>query len=159
MKTITLLFSCLVTFVAIAAEPIKPATFELRLVLDSASPDSEQLTCTQQRTQGHPVDEKLNVQKKTLIDNSALKSATFQRDPITGAPQVEFTLTKDGTKRFAEVTHDHLGQRLAIVVDGKVCSAPRLQSEIAGGKAVISGSFSEHEATELAARLSAGAKK
>ena len=51
-------------------------------------------------------------------------------------------------------TRDNIGQRLAIVIDGKIYSAPIVRSEITGGKAVISGSFSDQEATDLAVRLS-----
>jgi preprotein translocase subunit SecD len=68
-------------------------------------------------------------------------------------------LTKEGAKRFAEVTHAHVGKHLAIMVDGKLFSAPNVMSEITGGIGVITGSFSEQEATELAARLNAGVTK
>ncbi len=147
-------------FALSAAEPSKPATFEIRSVLDAASSDSEELTCTHPGTApGKKVDEKLQVQKKTLLDRSAIKSAAVQRSAVSGAPEIAITFTERGSKRFAEVTRDHVGHRLAIVIDGKVYSAPKIMMEISGGKAVISGSFTEEEATQLAARLSAGATK
>jgi hypothetical protein len=154
MKTMTLLLGCLLALTLTAAEPSKPAKFEVRLVLDSASPDSEHLTCTHQLTApGQTVEEKLHVQKKALLDRSGLKSAVVQKSPVTGASEILVTFTDRGAKRFAEVTRDHVGQRLAIVIDGKVYSAPKVMTEIPGGKAVISGSFSEQEAAQLAARL------
>jgi hypothetical protein len=71
MKTTTLLLGCLLGFTLSAAEPSKPAAFEVRLVLDTASPDSEELTCTHPGTApGQTVDEKLHVQKKPLLDRS-----------------------------------------------------------------------------------------
>jgi preprotein translocase subunit SecD len=159
MKSINLILG-LITFTLTAGEPLKSATFEVRAVLDSASADSEQLTCVHQGTATRQTyEEKLIVQKKPLIDGADIKSATFQKDPLNSAPEVEVTFTARGAKRFAEVTRDHVGHRLAIIVDGKVCSAPMVQTEIAGGKAVITGSFSEEEATQLAARLSKGATK
>ena len=102
---------------------------------------------------GRKLDEKLHVQKKPLLDRSALKSAAVQRNAVTGAPEIAITFTERGAKRFAEVTRDHIGQRLAIVINGEVYSAPKIMAEIAGGKGVISGSFTEQEATELAAKL------
>ena len=59
-----------------------------------------------------------------------------------------------GARRFAEATRDHVGQRLAFVIDGKVYAAPKVMAEITGDKAVISGSFSDQEATDIAAKLS-----
>ena len=160
MKTTTLLLACLLAFTLTAAEPSKPAAFEVRLVLDSASPDSDQLTCIQQRSDGgKAVEERLHVQKKPLLDRSALQSAAVQKNPVSGASEIQVTFTERGGKRFAEVTRDHVGQRLAIVIDGKVYSAPKVMMEIPGGKAVISGSFSDQEATQLAARLSERATK
>ena len=57
-------------------------------------------------------------------------------------------------QRFAEVTRENIGRRLAIIVDGRICSAPVIQGEISGGKAQITGNFSEKEAKELAAKIS-----
>jgi preprotein translocase subunit SecD len=161
MRAIVLLsVVIIVALFGIAAEPPKPATFEMRLVLTAASPDSEELTCTHPGTApGQKVDEKLHVQKKPLLNRSTIKSAAVQKSAASGVPEIAITFTEQGSKRFAEVTRDHVGHRLAIVVDGKVYSAPRIMMEIPGGKAVISGSFTEEEATQLAARLSAGAAK
>jgi preprotein translocase subunit SecD len=159
MKTTTLLLGCLLAFTLSAAEPSKPATFELRLVLDIASPESEELTLTHPGTPQRERIEKLHVQKKPLLDRSALKSAAVQRNATTNAPEIAITFTQRGAKRFAEVTRDHVGKRLAIVIDGKVYSAPKIMTEIPGGKALISGSFTDQEATELAARLNEAGTK
>lgn len=154
MKTTILLLSCLLGFSLVAAEPSKPATFEVRLVLDKATDDSEQLTVLQQSTvpkQAEP--ERLHVQKKALLARADLKSADVHKSKVNGAPEIQIAFSEQGTKRFAEVTRKHVGERLAIVIDGKVYSAPVVRTEIPGGKAVISGSFSQEEATQLVSRL------
>jgi RNA polymerase sigma factor (sigma-70 family) len=141
-----------------ARQASKPAAFEVRLVLDSAAPDSEQLSFTQQRADGgETAVERLHVQKKQLLDRSALKSAAVQTNAVSGTSEIQVTFTEAGAKRFAEATRDHVGQRLAILIDGKVYAVPKVMMEITGGKAVISGSFSGQEASDLAARLSARA--
>jgi SecD/SecF fusion protein len=68
---------------------------------------------------------------------------------------IQIVFTADGKKRFAEVTRESVGRRLAIVIDGRLHSAPRIMTAIPGGKAEISGSFSEPEARELAAKITA----
>ena len=94
MKTTTLLLGYLLAFTLTAAEPSKPATFEVWLVLDNASPDSEQLTCTHKGTAaGQTVDERLHVQKKLLLNRSAIKSAAVQKDALSGAPEIGITPT------------------------------------------------------------------
>lgn len=62
-----------------------------------------------------------------------------------------------GTRRFADITTQFTGRRMAIVLDGKVYSAPRLNEPILGGSAQITGAFSVPEAEDLATVLRAGA--
>jgi len=71
--------------------------------------------------------------------------------------QINFTLTGSGTGKFAEVTKRLVGQRLAIVLDHNVESAPTVQSAIENGRGEITGSFTEQEAKDLALVLSEGA--
>ncbi len=160
MKTKILALGCLLAFSLFAAEPSKPAAFEIRLVLDKAAADSEPLICAHPGTAaGNAVEERLHVQKLPLLDRSAIKTAVAAKNPLTGASEIDLTFTASGAKRFAQITRDHVGERLAIVVDGKVRSAPRVAAEIAGGKAQISGSFSEQEAAALAKSLNATAAR
>jgi preprotein translocase subunit SecD len=154
MKHILLLLASLLGFTLVAAEPSKPATFELRLVVPGATPDTEQLVVVHQdRRPKGAIEERLNVQKKPLLDGTTLKSANVQKSAL-GKPEILLIFTEEGTEQFADVTRKHIGERLAIVIDGKVYSAPTIKSAILGGKAVIAGTFSEREATELAERLS-----
>jgi hypothetical protein len=67
--------------------------------------------------------------------------------------EISINFTDDGTKRLAEVTGKHVGERLAIVIDGKLYSAPRINTPITGGKAEITGNFTKEEARDLATKI------
>ena len=77
----------------------------------------------------------------------------------TGATgwQIDFELTSTGSDAFGALTERLVGKQLAIVVDDVVISAPTVQSAITGGSGVITGSFTEQEARDLATQLNAGA--
>jgi SecD/SecF fusion protein len=70
-----------------------------------------------------------------------------------GEPQIDFTLTDDGAKRFGDVTQNNIKQRLAIVLDGELYSAPVIQSAILTGNGQITGHFTPKEAQDLASVL------
>src|SRR5262249_42096627 len=67
-----------------------------------------------------------------------------------------FSLNKAGTKKFGDATTRLVGKQLAIVLDGAVQSAPTVQTAITNGSGVITGSFSEREAKNLAVVLNSG---
>jgi protein-export membrane protein SecD len=73
------------------------------------------------------------------------------------APGVSMTFSNRGATRFAQVTKANVGNHLAIVLDGVVRSAPVIREAIRGGRASITGSFSDQEALVLATVLRAGA--
>jgi SecD/SecF fusion protein len=74
-----------------------------------------------------------------------------------GQPIVNFITTDEGVSEFRTVTRSHIGERLAIVLDGTVYSAPTIQDVIPNGRSEISGSGTEEEAKDLAIVLRAGA--
>jgi preprotein translocase subunit SecD len=149
----------LLTVVAIAADSTKPPVFQMRLVVDQPTADSEQFTSQQTNNlNGHVYAEKLDVQKKVLIDQTALKSVDTSTN-FQGYQQIDFSLTSEGQKQFAEITSQNIGKRLAIFIDNKLISAPRIQSPITGGEGQITGSFSAQEAKDLAAKMSAAIAK
>jgi SecD/SecF fusion protein len=82
-----------------------------------------------------------------------IKNAIATTDQI-GGYQVHLNFNSEGAKQFAEVTRANLHQLLAIVLDGKLYSAPEIQSEITGGSAQITGRFTVREAQQLANVLS-----
>ena len=94
--------------------------------------------------------------EKVLLTGEALSDAYVDSNSY-GQPQIAFSLNVDGGKRFGIITGDNIGRNLAIILDGKVYSAPTIQSRIPGGHGVITGSFSDEEARDLALVLRAGA--
>lgn len=71
--------------------------------------------------------------------------------------EIQFELTGSGSDTFGDVTTRLQGRQLAIVVDREVISAPTVQNPITGGTGVITGSFTERRAKDLATQLNAGA--
>ncbi|MDD5236834.1 MAG: protein translocase subunit SecD, partial [Candidatus Omnitrophica bacterium] len=72
-------------------------------------------------------------------------------------PVVTLDFNSDGAKKFAEITAANVGRRLAIVLDGKVQSAPKIREAIPSGEAVITGRFTPEKAQDLALVLRVGA--
>lgn len=75
----------------------------------------------------------------------------------TNRAYVGLSFTPSGARQFERVTGENVKKRLAIVLDGKVYSAPTIQEKISGGRASITGNFSTEEARDLAIVLRAGA--
>ena len=74
-----------------------------------------------------------------------------------GRPAVNFRFNPTGARKFGDYTAGHIGEPFAIVLDDEVISAPVIQSHIAGGSGIITGSFTPEESTQLAVLLRAGA--
>ncbi len=89
------------------------------------------------------------------VANALVKIGLDQSAP--NAPGVSLTLTGEGAHDFARLTGDNIGRRLAIVLDGKVQSAPTIQGRIPRGNASITGGFEMDEAKILSIVLRAGA--
>jgi preprotein translocase subunit SecD len=101
------------------------------------------------------VTEALLVPKEPALTGSMLENA--QRDTgRVGEPTVAFTWNAEGTRIFREFTEQNVGERLAVIKDGEVVSAPVIRSRI-GRNGVIEGRFSVAEAQTLAVQLRAGA--
>jgi preprotein translocase subunit SecD len=99
---------------------------------------------------------KIAVQRQVMITGDMLTNANQTYDPQTGAPGVTLQLDGAGSKRFAKVTQENSGKPFAIIVDGTVISAPRINEPILGGSAVINGGFTVQSANELAIALRSG---
>jgi preprotein translocase subunit SecD len=98
------------------------------------------------------------VQKRTLLTGAELTRAEVQADPnSTGNWQVSIEFTATGARIFGDVTEQNVGRHLAIILDGNLYSAPRINERIPGGRAVITGQFTVEEARDLAIVLRAGA--
>lgn len=95
------------------------------------------------------------VNSKVLVSGDLLTNAAAMVQ--SGAHVVSFEFNRLGARLFADVTKNNPGKLLAIVIDNKVISAPRINEPILGGSGVIQGSFTAHSASELALLLRAGA--
>jgi preprotein translocase subunit SecD len=95
-----------------------------------------------------------------LFSGDEVTSASIGTDPTTGGRTVNFVLKARGADLFAAHTAAHVGEYFAITLDGKVISAPRINSAIPGGQVVIeaggAGGFSLPEATSLVTVLKFG---
>ncbi len=92
----------------------------------------------------------------TLLTGAYLERATLTFTQ-TNEPQVSLDFNKEGAEIFAKLTKENVGKQLAIFLDGYPVSIPRVNEEITGGKAVISGNFTLQEARDLVARMNQGA--
>ena len=97
------------------------------------------------------------VHKRVLVSGEMLVSAQPSIDSRTNEWVVSFRFDSVGAKRFADATAENVGRPFAIVLDGKVVSAPVIREPILGGSGQISGRFSPQEAQDLALLLRAGA--
>jgi preprotein translocase subunit SecD len=93
--------------------------------------------------------------KKMVMTGSDLKRADPGVDQY-GRPIVSIEFTSKGADAFADVTRRNVGKPLAILLDGRIISAPNISEPILGGKAQISGSFSPTEVQDLVIKLKAG---
>ena len=101
--------------------------------------------------------QKLNVSKRIVMSGDNLIDAQPNFNSQSNEPTVSFTLDRLGAQKFGRVTTDNVGKRLAIVLDGKIISAPSINEPITGGSGMISGNFSFQEATDLSLLLRSGA--
>ena len=74
-----------------------------------------------------------------------------------GRPAVAFRFNTSGARKFGDYTAEHVGELFAIVLDGKVISAPQIRTHIGGGSGIITGTFTPEETNNLAVLLRAGA--
>jgi preprotein translocase subunit SecD len=72
---------------------------------------------------------------------------------MRGEHAVGILLTEAAGLRLARFTKRHIGEKVAILIDGRVVAAPRIMAEIPGGRALVHGRFSEAEARTIADRL------
>lgn len=93
----------------------------------------------------------------TELKGKHIKSARVGTDRLTGNFYVSLELTAEGKKLFETLTEKNKGKRLAIYLDGLPISMPVVQEKISGGRAQITGRFTQEEAITLARRLNAGA--
>tara|TARA_A100001011_G_scaffold342768_1_gene376559 strand:+ start:265 stop:1818 length:1554 start_codon:yes stop_codon:yes gene_type:complete len=97
------------------------------------------------------------VSKRIILSGDNLLDAQPRMNSESNETVVSFTLDRVGAKRFGKATSTGIGKQLAIVLDGKIISAPVIRDTIASGSGQISGGFTFQSATDLALLLRSGA--
>jgi len=125
---------------------------KLKEAIGGNIPEGHELKHTQEDN------EPLLLEKEAVLTGDALTNASvrFSQSEFN-EPIVALEFNTEGAKKFAEITADNVGKRLAIVLDGKVQSAPRIKEAIPSGEAVITGRFTVEQAQDLAIVLKVGA--
>lgn len=154
MKNILQILSlCFIVGAAIAEDTPAPPVFQMRVVLDGPTDETEPMVLVQSNKDGANKPQTLHVKKTVAIDQTALQSAFFYIDKPDNSPAISIAFTDKGKVLFAAVTRDCIHKRLAIVIGGQLYSAPVIQEEITGGMVKITGAFTEQEARNLAEKI------
>lgn len=142
----------------------KTARLEFRMVDTNADPNeaaagrvpvgSEIVPYAEGEGNGAPFEV---LRRQVMISGEQLINAQQSYDPQNNQPVVSIRFDSGGSSTFAKVTAQNVGKRFAMVLDGKVLSAPSINEPILGGSAQISGSFSVASANALAISLRSGA--
>ncbi|MGE0746935.1 MAG: protein translocase subunit SecD [Rhodospirillales bacterium] len=126
------------------------AKMAFHMVADAPGPGTEMVPDANGTTR-YPLE------RRALLQGDRLTDASPGFDQRTGQPVVNFKLDAVGARRFGEITAANVGRPFAIVLDGKVLSAPVIREPITGGSGQISGHFTTADAASLSALLRAGA--
>ncbi len=127
-----------------------PAEYDVAL---SAKPDEQLLR------QGHEIYTIYVLKREPELTGDVITDARATFDPTTNAPIVLMDMNTEGAERWARITGANVGKKIAIVLDGRVYSAPVVQTKITGGRSQITGMSSVQEAHLLEIVLKAGALK
>ncbi len=127
----------------------KTAQLNFRLVSDNSEFGVDELVSE--------IGETLKISKRIVMSGENLIDAQPSIKNQQNEPTVSFTLDRLGAQKFGRATTDNVGKRLAIVLDGKIISAPNINEPITSGNGMISGNFTFQEATDLALLLRSGA--
>ena len=117
---------------------------EFRIAEDEPAPNLTEMVF-------EPTGETFYLHNKVLVNQHDVESAAVVNQQ--GRPTVELILTSEGAKKFEELTAQNVGKRCAMVLNGKLLSAPTIRDTISGGRAIINGIFTEAEAEDIAKGL------
>lgn len=95
--------------------------------------------------------------KPTELTGRYVEGAQLVLDQITGQPQISLVFNDEGATLFEEITRKNVGKQIAVFLDNELITAPVVQEPISGGRAQITGSFTQQDARDLVARFNAGA--
>ncbi len=143
----------------IVTQVIRPSRLELRLVLENApvkqtAKDTETLQEFSLNTAtGQLESHAYLVRKKPLLAGDLLNEARAAVDEVTGSPAIHLSFNDTGKTLLAQATAAHIGQQLAVVVDGKIISVARIQTAISWGQLQITGRFDQTAARDIVLAL------
>ena len=132
-------------------DKLQPALLEFRLLADAGTPEPEREALPQK--EGGTLD----VLRRIEVEGKELTGAEAGFDSRNNEPVVNFRFNIKGAQAFARITSENLGKPFAIILDGKVISAPVIQSPILQGSGQISGRFTVKDVNDLAVNLRSGA--
>ena len=90
------------------------------------------------------------------LEGDVITDAKDEFEQMSGRPSVSMSMNSDGARRWASLTKANVGKAIAIVLDGVVYSAPRVNGEISGGNSQITGNFTIEDTKDLATTLKSG---
>lgn len=93
---------------------------------------------------------------ESKLEGDHVTDARMDYNPLSGKPEVVMSMDVSGSRIWKKMTGDNVGKFVAVVLDDKVYSSPRVEGEIGGGNTSISGNFTVEEATDLANILKSG---
>lgn len=141
----------------------KPANLELMAVDEKRADQVYTMSASQAAQYGDIIlEDTSNPDKKYLVKEIPILNGSQVIDAQVGfdqanQPIINFTLNSSGARIFGDFTGKNVGKRLAVVLDGKVYSAPNIRERIGGGSGQISGGFTMTEAGNVAIALRSGA--
>jgi preprotein translocase subunit SecD len=103
-----------------------------------------------------PVTFRLVLGKKTVVDQNDVQTVKTIENTETNSWEILLSLNPKGTERLKKITAENMGKKLKIVVDGKIVSAPVIQTSIENGHVAFTSHYSYAEAEELATRIQSG---
>lgn len=107
--------------------------------------------------QDNPSEPFVAVKTRAVLTGDELTDAQPSFDQQTSQPIVTFKFNQRGTRIFCQISTENVNRRFAVVLDGKVLTAPNIINPICGGNGMITGNFTVASASELSTLLRAGA--
>lgn len=127
------------------------SVFQIRLVKDQPSQDTEQLPM--KSPDGQSIT--LPVERKPVFDAAGVASAVVVKDESTGQPVLQVRLTSVGSRQITEITRQNIHNRLAVVIDGVLYEAPVIQAEISTDFLPVRDNLTPQLADALARKINA----
>ena len=144
---LAVIFTTALTAAGLSGDQTRKHTLELRLASHEKIEGWEKVPGPQ------PQNIPLWISPEIALSNRDIAHA-YVDHTSEGKPCVGIILTEDGSLKLARLTKSHIGELLAIILDGRVISAPMIAAEITGGRAMIFGNFTEEDVGSIAKGLS-----